>query len=61
MGTSTIRKWRKAAVALKGEALALYFALRSDSGGEGVGGGGRLCLQPGDYPRLVPFPVRMTG
>ncbi len=28
MGTSTIRKWRKAAVALKGEALALYFALR---------------------------------
>ncbi len=28
MARSTTRKWRRAAVALKGEALALYFALR---------------------------------
>jgi uncharacterized membrane protein YkvA (DUF1232 family) len=28
MGRSTVRKWHKAAAVLKGEALALYFALR---------------------------------
>jgi uncharacterized membrane protein YkvA (DUF1232 family) len=28
MARSTVRKWRTAAAALKGEALALYFALR---------------------------------